>query len=128
MEEKGNVSRVKKSLGCYEFRIEDFTGLSTKVSNCVESPEFNLCGLTWQLRIFPGGSLENHKDYLSFYLASKSNRSARASYKLIVVNQMEGLPDEVVRSSGVKVFEAKSSQVILILKFISRMLFMCSLF
>ena len=111
MEEKSNVSRVKKILGSYQFRIEGYSGLSSRVGDCVESPEFVLCGHKWQLRIFPGGSLENHKDFASFYLASKSNKLARASYKLIVVNQVIGGEDEVFCSSGIRIFEAKGVQV-----------------
>ena len=53
----------------------------------VESPEFELCNRTWQLRIFPGGSLTAHRGYLSYYLASKSTVVTRASYKLIIVRQ-----------------------------------------
>ena len=74
--------------------------------------KFELCGYLWQLRIFPGGSLEAHKKYLSFYLASKANKSARASYKLIAKNQAVGSgSDEVFVSSGVRLFEAKGVQI-----------------
>ena len=48
---------------------------------------------------------------MSYYLASKSNRVARATYKLAVVNQIIGGNDEVFASSGVRVFEAKGVQV-----------------
>lgn len=111
MEEKSDVARVKKCLGSYQFRIEGYSEVSTKVADCVESPEFLLCGHKWQLRIFPGGSLENHKGFMSFYLASKSNKIARACYKLIVSNQIVGGEDEVFSSSGIRVFEAKGEQV-----------------
>lgn len=81
------------------------------VGESTESPEFELCGHLWQLRIFPGGSLDSHKGYLSFYLASKSTRSARASYKLCVCSQVPGGSDEVFASSGVRYFEAKGVQI-----------------
>jgi hypothetical protein len=54
MEEKSSVSRVRKTSGIYSFRIEGYSGLSTKVGESTESPEFELCGHLWQLRIFPG--------------------------------------------------------------------------
>ena len=78
---------MRKLLGAFTFRIEGYSGLSTAVGGSSESPEFDLCGHVWQLRIFPGGSLEAHKGHLSFYLASKSPRQARASYKLSVLCQ-----------------------------------------
>ena len=90
MEEKSSTARVKKTLGSYRFRVEGYSSLSTKVGESIESPEFNLCGHEWQLRIFPGGSLEAHKLFVSFYLASKSNKVARASYKLIILSQVLG--------------------------------------
>lgn len=111
VEEKSSISRVQKATGTYRFRIEGFSGLSTRVGDSVESPEFQLCGYTWQLRIFPGGSLDAHKGYISYYLASKSNRMARASYKLSIVNQIIGGEDETFASSGIRIFEAKGVQV-----------------
>ena len=54
IEEKSSVSRVRKTSGIYSFRIEGYSGLSTKVGDSTESPEFELCGHLWQLRIFPG--------------------------------------------------------------------------
>ena len=68
----------------------------------------------FRLRIFTGGSLDAHRGYLSYYLASKSSRQARASYKLIVCNQSDPPNpdlDESFSSSGVRVFEAKGVQV-----------------
>jgi hypothetical protein len=110
-EEKSSVSRVKKSYGTYRFRIEGFSGVPNRIGESVESPEFTLCGYTWQLRIFPGGSLELHKDFLSFYLASKSEKLARASYTLSIVNQILGGEDESFNSSAVRIFEPKGDQV-----------------
>jgi hypothetical protein len=112
MEAKGDISRVQKTQGSYQFRIEGYSGLPSKIGDCVESPEFVLCGHKWQFRIFPGGSLDAHRSYISFYLASKSNRVARASYKLIVLNQIMGLEDESFTCSGVRTFEARSAQVL----------------
>eukprot|EP01035_Chromulina_nebulosa_P020604 gene20604-26714_t len=111
MEEKTSVSRVKKTTGTYRFRVEGYSALSTKVGDSIESPEFVLCGHDWQLRIFLGGSLENHKGYLSYYLASKSTRLARASYKLMIISQVIGGLDEIFCSSGVRTFEPKGIQV-----------------
>ena len=111
MIEKTSVSRVKKSAGIYSFRIEGYSGLSAKVGDSTESPEFDLCGHLWQLRIFPGGSLESHRTYASYYLASKSMRSAKASYKLSVCSQVSGGADECFASSGVRLFEAKGIQI-----------------
>ncbi len=111
MEEKADVSKVHKSEGAYRFRIEGYSGLSQKVGDSVESPEFNICGHTWQLRLFPGGSLEAHKGYISYYLASKSVSLARASYKLMVINQVATGEDEKFSSSGIRIFEPKGIQV-----------------
>ena len=111
IEEKCSVSKVQKSTGIYRFQVEGYSGLSTRVGDSIESPEFTLCAYTWQLRIFPGGSLDNHKGYLSYYLASKSHKVARASYKLSVINQVMGGEDESFCSSGARIFEAKGVQV-----------------
>jgi hypothetical protein len=111
VEEKSSVSRVKKSAGIYSFRIEGYSGLSAKVGDSTESPEFELCQHMWQLRIFPGGSLEAHKNFVSYYLASKSSRSAKASYRLSVCSQVPGGVDESFASSGVRLFEAKGVQI-----------------
>ena len=51
MEELASVSKVKKYYGSYKFRVEGYSALSTKVGDSVESPEFELCGYSWQLRI-----------------------------------------------------------------------------
>jgi len=111
MEEKMSTSRVKKLFGSFTFRIENYSGLSTRVGDSTESPEFELCGHMWQLRIFPGGSLEVHRGHVSFYLASKSNRAARAAYKLLVINQSPVGVDETFASSGIRTFEARGVQV-----------------
>lgn len=111
IEEKESVAKVQRSSGIFRFQVEGYSGVSTRIGDSIESPEFGLCGYTWQLRIFPGGSLEAHKGYLSFYLASKSNQVARATYKLSVINQMIGGEDESFSSSGVRIFEAKGVQV-----------------
>jgi hypothetical protein len=114
MEEQQFISRnskVKKSYGSFRFSIEGYSGLSHRVGDSTESPEFELCGHTWQLRIFPGGSLETHRGYVSYYLASKSTQHARASYKLIILSQSNSGHDEVFASSGVRFFEAKGLQV-----------------
>lgn len=111
MEEKMSVSKVKIVQGSYMFRIEGFSTLSNRVGDSIESPEFSLCTHDWQLRIFPGGSLESHRGYISFYLASKSTRMARASYKLQVLSQLQGGIHETFVSSGVRVFEPKGVQV-----------------
>jgi hypothetical protein len=111
IEEKSCVSRVKKLQGAYRFRIEGFASVPNRNGESIESPEFTLCNHTWQLRIFPGGSLEQHKGYLSFYLASKSNRVARASYTLSIVNQILGGEDESFSSTAIRIFEPKGEQV-----------------
>jgi hypothetical protein len=111
IEEKTSVSRVKRAAGIYSFRIEGYSGLSAKVGDSTESPEFEICGHLWQLRIFPGGSLDSHRTYVSYYLASKSVKSAKASYKLSVCTQVPGGVDECFASSGVRLFEAKGLQI-----------------
>jgi hypothetical protein len=111
IDEKISVSRVKKAAGIYSFRVEGYSGLSAKVGDSTESHEFELCGHLWQLRVFPGGSLEAHRTNVSFYLASKSSRSAKASYKLSVCSQVSGGADECFASSGVRLFEAKGLQI-----------------
>lgn len=111
MEEKSNITRVKQTKGSYSFRVEGYLGLPDGVSDSVESPEFVLCGYTWQLRIFPGGSLDAHRGYLSFYLASKSDKDARVSYKLSVVNHVLGLDNESFSSPSARTFAAIGSKV-----------------
>jgi hypothetical protein len=110
-EELASMGRVQKQSGSYTFRIEGYSGLTASVGVSTESPEFRLCGHLWQLRIFPGGSLEAHKNFVSYYLASKSARQARASYKLSVMSQINGGTDETFCSSGVRLFEAKGTQI-----------------
>ena len=112
LEEKSSVSRIiKKSSGSYSFRIEGFSGLTSKVGDSTESPEFSLCEHLWQLRLFPGGSLPEHKNHISYYIASKSPQTAKASYKLTICSQVYGGIDETFTSSGIRLFEAKGSQI-----------------
>lgn len=111
MEEKYSVGKVKKTYGAFTFRVEGYSALSTRVGESIESPEFLLCGHKWQLRIFPGGSLDIHSGSVSFYLASKSTVVTRASYKLMILSQVIGGIDEYFASSGVRVFEPKGVQV-----------------
>jgi hypothetical protein len=113
-DEKHSTGKVRKLNGSFTFRVQGYSGLPQAIGVSTESPEFDLCGHVWQLRIFSGGSLDAHRGYLSYYLASKSTRQARASYKLIVVHQSDPpdpSKDESFSSSGVRVFEAKGVQV-----------------
>ena len=111
-EDKSSASRVTiKSSGSYTYRIEGYSGLTSKVGNSTESPEFILCDHVWQIRLFPGGSSEQHKDYISFYIASKSPESAKASYKLSVCSQVYGGFDESFVSAGIRFFGAKGTQI-----------------
>ncbi len=111
IQEQEDVSKERKLRGSYRFKLEGYSLLSTKIGESVESPEFSLCEHVWQLRIFPGGSLSPHAGFISFYLASKSTRLARASYKLFVKSQLPGALDEVFISSGVRTFEPKGIQI-----------------
>ena len=113
-------SSVASSTGNFIFEVDGYSALPDEVGDTVESPEFELCQRTWQLRIFPGGSLQAHKGYLSFYLASKSTVVSRASYKLIIVRQPvnseddyrnQPLTDEVFSSTGIRKFEARGVHV-----------------
>jgi hypothetical protein len=110
-QERSSVSTVKKSCGSYQFRIEGFSTVPNRIGESIESPEFTLCSHIWQLRIFPGGSLEQHKGFLSFYLASKSTKMARANYTLSIVNQIIDGEDESFASTAIRVFEPKGDQV-----------------
>ena len=126
MEELSYKSSVNSLSGKFSFEVDGFLNLSDEVGETIESPEFELCTRLWQLRIFPGGSLQAHKGYLSFYLASKSIIVTRASYKLIVVRQERlstdsdedeplnvstSRPDEVFASTGIRKFEARGVHV-----------------
>ena len=108
---KSALSRVRQTTGSFTFRIDGFSGLPNAVGASTESPEFVLCGHTWQLRIFPGGSLQLHRNFVSFYLASKSDKVARASYTLTVKNQVVGGTDEQFASTAVRTFEPKGVQI-----------------
>jgi hypothetical protein len=110
--ENFDVLKTEKTFGCYRFQVEGYSELPSSVGESSESPEFVVAGHTWQLRIFPGGSANNHKDFISFYLASKSDKVARASYKLSIINQISNGQDETFTSSGIRTFEAKDLQVL----------------
>jgi hypothetical protein len=125
MEEVICKSKVAHQTGTFTFEVEGFLALPDEVGDTVESPEFELCGRTWQLRIFPGGSLQAHKGFVSFYLASKSLVVTRASYKLIIVRQPQNsddeqhtqheelvrVRDEIFQSTGIRKFEARGVHV-----------------
>ena len=111
-DEKSSVSKVTiKSSGSYTFRVEGYSGLTSNVGESVESPEFTLCDRVWQIRIFPGGSLEKHKNYISYYIASKSPESAKASYKLSICSQVYGGLDACFTSAGIRSFEARGTRI-----------------
>lgn len=111
LEEKSSVARVNKKFGRFSYHIYDFSSLSTEVGYAVEGPDFELCGHMWQLRLFPGGSLIQHKGHVSLYLASKSNLDARASYRLAILSQLEGGENRSYSSNGWRLFKAKTDQV-----------------
>ena len=102
------------------------------MSDHIESPEVELCGHKWKLRIFPGGSGEKgkdiyvttfiammliiscvcfiaqkHKKFISVYLANRSSMSVTASYKLSLRDQNSNVDVELFESSGVKTFEVQ---------------------
>jgi len=104
------TASLPRQTGTFTYRICGFPALKDGVGDTTESPEFELCRRKWQLRIFPGGSLVSHSGYVSYYLASKSNKLTRASYKLIIVNQ-RGESDEIFQSNGIRKFEAKGESV-----------------
>ena len=111
MEQLSCTVSVKRHTGRFTFRIGGFPALDDSLGDSIESPEFELCGRRWQLRIFPGGSLQPHVGYISYYLASKSSVQTRASYKLMIVNQIQNGEDEIFCSSGIRKFEAKGESV-----------------
>lgn len=111
IEEKSCLSRVDRKFGRFSYHILDFSSLSTEIGCAVEGPDFELCGHVWQLRIFPGGSLPQHKTFVSYYLASKSTKDARASYRLAILNQIGGGENKSYSSNGCRLFKAKNDQV-----------------
>lgn len=111
VEEKSCISKVDRKFGRFSYQINDFSSLSTVVGCAAEGPDFELCGYSWQLRLFPGGSLVQHQGYLSLYLASKSCRDCRASYKLSIVNQLYPGENRSYSSNGWRLFKARADQV-----------------
>lgn len=111
MEEKSCVTRVHRKFGRFSFHVMDASMLPKDIGIAVESPDFELCGYTWQLRLFLGGSLPQHNGYVSLYLASKSYQDAHASYCLRIASQKENEVDEIYASNGWRTFKAKGDQV-----------------
>ena len=83
-----HLSRTINNRGIYTWTLNGYSTMSDRIGDIVESPEFEVCSKTWQLRIFPGGSLAAHAGYVSYYLASKSSTLTRASYKLMILSQI----------------------------------------
>lgn len=110
-EEKSCAAKVEKTTGSFTFTLSGWSDVPNRIGESTESPEFEICGKQWQLRIFPGGSLELHSGYVSYYLASKSATVTRASYKLFIINQSDPEQDALFASSGIRKFEAKGIQV-----------------
>ena len=88
MDIEEHISRTINNQGTYTWTLMGYSTMSDRVGDIIESPEFEVCGKTWQLRIFPGGSLTAHAGYMSYYLASKSSTMTRASYKLMILSQL----------------------------------------
>ncbi len=95
--------------GSFVFRIEGYGWLNSRIGDYTESPVFEVCEHLWLLRIYPGGSLEAHKEYLSYFLVNMSDRVTRACCKIYVVNQF-GENDEMFESVGIRVFEKSGLQ------------------
>jgi len=110
-EEKSCAAKVEKTKGTFSFTLSGWSDVPNRVGESTESPEFEICGKLWQLRIFPGGSLEAHSGYVSYYLASKATTVTRASYKLSITNLIDSEADAIFVSSGIRKFEAKGVQV-----------------
>ncbi len=98
------TSKVKAMTGSFAYRFERYGRFNTRIGDSTISPKFELYGHLWQFRIFPGGSFDSEKEYLSLYLESNSNRVAKASCELFVVNQMGG--NDEMFSGGVRRFQA----------------------
>lgn len=107
MQEVSTVSTVKKTCGKFSHRIVGWSGLQRHVGAHIESPMVELCDRRWLLRVFPGGSAPKHKQFVSIYLANRSNSVVMASYTLYCMNQIAGKEHKSFKSSGIKVFETQ---------------------
>lgn len=104
MEVSHTSSTVQTLEGIYTFTVNGWQGVDTTVGTSIESPVFKLCENNWQLRIFPGGSLQAHSGYVSFYLANKDKQKVRVSYSLHAFG-------ESFQSSAIRTFEGITEQV-----------------
>ncbi len=87
MEELNDQTNVSKQLGSYEYRIVGYSGMFKKVGESFLSPEFFLCGNTWQLQVCPNGAVEQTKSFAACYLLSKTSNTVKCTFKLTLKNQ-----------------------------------------
>eukprot|EP00602_Paraphysomonas_sp_CaronLab_P008466 CAMPEP_0185028530 /NCGR_PEP_ID=MMETSP1103-20130426/14294_1 /TAXON_ID=36769 /ORGANISM="Paraphysomonas bandaiensis, Strain Caron Lab Isolate" /LENGTH=220 /DNA_ID=CAMNT_0027562967 /DNA_START=200 /DNA_END=862 /DNA_ORIENTATION=+ len=52
-----------------------------------DSPEYELYGKKWQLKIFPDGALTESSEYVEIQLVNKTDRNVSATYAIILKNQ-----------------------------------------
>ena len=75
----------------FRFTIEDFINRPEKNKEKLESTCFNVNGqgnlkTKWQLEIYPKGSDEANKEYISLYLHNKGQDKVRAQYKMVFID------------------------------------------
>lgn len=107
METISDTSFIETLIESYTWTVNNWDNVDKTVGNKIKSPIFNICDNDWQLRVFPGGLLEIHRGYTSFYLANMDHKSVKAKYTLNMIN---GSLTETFSSSDVRFFKEHNIQ------------------
>ncbi len=72
--------------GSCEFKIEGYSKLMKNVGqHPIKSPTFHVGETSWGILFYPDGETSESKEFVSFYLANKTEKVVEASYKLTLV-------------------------------------------
>lgn len=96
-------TRMRKSTASFTATFIGLSGFPSEVGCFTSSPIVELEERFWSVRIYPGGIDEESKGFLSCYLMYESRGTARCSFKLTMVNQMNWR-NRSVTSDSVKDF------------------------
>ncbi|RYH28892.1 BTB/POZ domain-containing protein [archaeon] len=96
-------TRMRKSTASFTASFIGLSGFASEVGCFTSSPIVELEERFWSVRIYPGGIDEESKGFLSCYIVYESRGTARCSYKITMVNQMNW-KNRSVTSDSVKDF------------------------
>jgi hypothetical protein len=96
--------------GTFTGRLERFKPLDSDMAELITSPPFELCGIQWQLLIYPNGINEDSRGHLSIFLQNNSDKTTQIHYQIVLISH---IPEKQEKSnSGAAVFDENKGRVV----------------